>query len=41
MNTEMKNSVTRSNPGFICKYTTHSGILKVEDWLFLKASLLE
>lgn len=41
MNTEMKNSVTRTNQGFICNHTTHSGILKVEDWLFLKASLLK
>jgi len=41
MNTEMKNYVTRTNPGFICNNTTQSGILKVEDWLFLKASLLE
>lgn len=41
MNTESKISVSRINPGFICKYADRSGILKVEDWLFLKASLLE
>lgn len=41
MITEMKASVTRINPGFICNHSTYGGILKIEDWLYLKASLLE
>lgn len=31
----------RRNPGFICTESSKFGILKVEDWLCLKASLLE
>jgi len=32
---------SRRNPGFICTESNEFGILKVEDWLRLKASLLE
>lgn len=41
MNTETQISVTRINPGFICGYSPFGGILKLEDWLCFKASLLE
>lgn len=41
MNHEAKNSVNRTNPGFICDYSPFGGILKIEDWLCFKASLLE
>lgn len=41
MNTEIQISVNRINTGFICGHSLFSGILKLEDWLCFKASLLE
>ena len=41
MKIEMKNSVSRRKAGFICTKSAKFGILRVEDWFRLKASLLE
>lgn len=41
MKSNKKISVTRMNTGFICAESIEFGILKVEGWLKLNASLIK